>query len=233
MSVTLSLAVRSARMASAKHSLTRYSWGVVAVAFRCSLSALGRPAHPARVQRARPGPGGTESRYPRPRHGVRWPSEHAPCGLAARADREQPDQGFPREGRLALQVAAVPHRVRQDRRAHRRQHVGGGIGGMIARGVGGMMGTAGVVALEDLSLGAQFVARGTGLVADTAISATGPHRGAGRGRTPARVQGARVRSPVPDRQLAWLQHSNSSRRSYARRSIDSIGYGPSRECVGR
>lgn len=52
--------------------------------------------------------------------------------------------------------------------------VGGAIGGMIARGAGGMlMSGAGVAALEDLSLGAQLVARGTGLVAETAVTSVG------------------------------------------------------------
>jgi hypothetical protein len=52
--------------------------------------------------------------------------------------------------------------------------VGGALGGMVARGVGGMMmGSAGVAAMEDLSIGAQMVARGTGLVAETAVTSVG------------------------------------------------------------
>src|SRR3954466_4005584 len=52
--------------------------------------------------------------------------------------------------------------------------VGGALGGMVARGVGGMLMTSGgVAAMEDLSIGAQVVARGSGLVAETAVTSVG------------------------------------------------------------
>jgi len=52
--------------------------------------------------------------------------------------------------------------------------VGGAVGGMVARGVGGMMMTSGgVAAMEDLSMGAQVIARGSGMVAETAVTSVG------------------------------------------------------------
>ena len=52
--------------------------------------------------------------------------------------------------------------------------VGGAIGGMVARGVGGMMMSgAGAAAMEDLSAGAQMIARGSGLVTETAVTSVG------------------------------------------------------------
>lgn len=52
--------------------------------------------------------------------------------------------------------------------------VGGAIGGMIARGIGGaLMSSAGVATMEDLSFGAQMVARGTGLVTETVVTSAG------------------------------------------------------------
>ncbi|MEO8700016.1 MAG: hypothetical protein ABI867_08225 [Kofleriaceae bacterium] len=52
--------------------------------------------------------------------------------------------------------------------------VGGFVGGMIARGAAGlMMGTGGAAAMEGLSLGGTIIARGAGLVAETAIQSAG------------------------------------------------------------
>jgi hypothetical protein len=52
--------------------------------------------------------------------------------------------------------------------------VGGFVGGMVARGVAGMMmGTGGAAAMESLSLGGAVVARGAGMVAETAIQSAG------------------------------------------------------------
>lgn len=52
--------------------------------------------------------------------------------------------------------------------------VGGFVGGMVARGVAGMMmGTGGAAAMEGLSLGGTLVARGAGLVTETAVQSAG------------------------------------------------------------
>jgi hypothetical protein len=52
--------------------------------------------------------------------------------------------------------------------------VGGAIGGMVARGVGGMlMSGGGVAAMEGLSMGAQVIARGSGLATETAVTSVG------------------------------------------------------------
>lgn len=52
--------------------------------------------------------------------------------------------------------------------------VGGFVGGMVARGAGGMMmGTGGAVVMENLTLGGAILARGAGLVAETAIQSAG------------------------------------------------------------
>jgi hypothetical protein len=52
--------------------------------------------------------------------------------------------------------------------------VGGAIGGVVARGVGGMLMTSGgVTAAEDLSMGAQIIARGSGLATETAVTSAG------------------------------------------------------------
>jgi hypothetical protein len=52
--------------------------------------------------------------------------------------------------------------------------VGGVAGGMASRGVAGMMmGTGGAAVMEDLTLGGAIVARGAGLVAETAIQSAG------------------------------------------------------------
>jgi len=52
--------------------------------------------------------------------------------------------------------------------------VGGALGGMVARGAGGMlMSSGGVAAMEDLSMGAQMIARGSGLVTETAVTSVG------------------------------------------------------------
>jgi hypothetical protein len=52
--------------------------------------------------------------------------------------------------------------------------IGGAVGGMVARGVGGMLMTSGgVAAAEDLSMGAQIIARGSGLATETAVTSAG------------------------------------------------------------
>jgi hypothetical protein len=52
--------------------------------------------------------------------------------------------------------------------------VGGFVGGMVARGTAGMMlGTGGAAAMENLTLGGALIARGAGLVAETAIQSAG------------------------------------------------------------
>ncbi|HEU4731155.1 MAG TPA: hypothetical protein VFT22_24850 [Kofleriaceae bacterium] len=52
--------------------------------------------------------------------------------------------------------------------------VGGALGGVVARGVGGMlMSSGGVAAMEDLSMGAQMIGRGFGLATDTAVTSVG------------------------------------------------------------
>src|SRR5439155_12059083 len=52
--------------------------------------------------------------------------------------------------------------------------VGGALGGMVMRGVGGaLMSSGGVAAMEDLSMGAQVIARGSSLVTETAVTSVG------------------------------------------------------------
>jgi hypothetical protein len=55
--------------------------------------------------------------------------------------------------------------------------VGGALGGMVMRGVGGaLMSSGGVAAMEDLSIGAQVIARGSSLATETAVTSVGQTR---------------------------------------------------------